>query len=185
MLESKEKYIGRKFSTVFVTKGEVDRKMVLGIIKYCKILDSEGLTPGTTGNVSVRVDNSILITAGGKDLGKLEETDIVKVIDYNEGKNIVTVAGDKEPSSETRMHWLIYRQYPEINAVIHVHNIHLLDKEKIKKSNLLITKREYPYGKKEQAREVTELLKKSNYVIIKNHGSVIVGKDLKEAFDRR
>ncbi len=177
-----ERYVGRKFKTKFIPEGNLNKKIIAEIIRYCRLLDRKGLTRDKTGNVSVRVSNSILITAGGMDLGNLGEFDIVNVRNYNKENNTVIVAGDKEPSSETIMHWLIYQNYPKVNAVVHVHDPLILDKIEIAEvMGLGITEHEEPYGTLELAEQVLNVLKKSNYVVLRNHGSVAVGKNLKEA----
>ena len=84
------------------------------IIKYGKQLGIKNMSPATSGNISVRFDENILITASETSLGDLYEEDIVQ-IDIKANK----IGEGKKPSSEKNMHCAIYRKRPDINAFIH------------------------------------------------------------------
>ena len=68
------------------------------------------------GNISVRLDDHILITPSGKNKGELKPEDLI-VID-NSGK---VVKGKNKPSSEYRMHVCIYERREDVKAIIHAH----------------------------------------------------------------
>jgi L-fuculose-phosphate aldolase len=77
----------------------------------------QGYVASNDGNISCRLDDErILTTPTGMSKGFLEMTDLV-VVDY-EGKK---VSGEKNPSSEIGMHIFLYRERPDINAVVHAH----------------------------------------------------------------
>lgn len=86
------------------------------IIEIGKRLYSKDLTYGTSGNMSVRVDEGVLITASGTSLADLCLEDIV-LIDEN-GKE---ADSDKKASSEKTLHLEIYKKRKDINAIIHCH----------------------------------------------------------------
>ena len=76
-----------------------------------------GLVAANDGNLSVRVgDNALWVTPTGVSKGSMTEDMLVKV--DLEGN---LLEGDRKPSSETRMHLRIYRENPEVRAVIHAH----------------------------------------------------------------
>ncbi|HEX3892635.1 MAG TPA: methylthioribulose 1-phosphate dehydratase [Terracidiphilus sp.] len=77
-----------------------------------------GWVPATSGNFSVRVGDHIRITATGLDKGALTPADLLDV-DF-EGR---LVAGDGKSSAETGLHAGIYRDRPEVHAILHVHTI--------------------------------------------------------------
>ena len=78
---------------------------------------AEGLTHGTSGNVSERAGDGMVITPTGLDYGICEAADIVAVT--LEG---VPRPGERRaPSTEWRMHAAIYLARPEVNAVVHGH----------------------------------------------------------------
>jgi methylthioribulose-1-phosphate dehydratase len=81
-------------------------------------LGAQGLTPATSSNFSMRLDDAhVAITISGRDKGTLTPDDIM-VIDM-EGRAVGTSA---RPSAETLLHTQIYRRYPDANAVLHTHS---------------------------------------------------------------
>ncbi|MBN2518855.1 MAG: class II aldolase/adducin family protein [Candidatus Altiarchaeota archaeon] len=172
-----ERYAGVKFKTMFVgsrgNKGESGKR----IIQISKVLAEKGLVEQKVGNVSERVESGMLITPTGQDLGSLTEEDLVKVVDYLEEANIMKVFGRKQPSSESIMHWMIYKGFQKVNAVVHVHPKDLGGKK------IPETEREQPYGTPELAKEAVKAFKenkRSKIIVLKNHGIVCIGKDLEE-----
>ena len=86
------------------------------ILYWSKRLYQKGMSPATSGNISLRTKNGILISASGTCLNDMDENDIV-LIDYNGN----VLEGSKKPSSEKIMHSVIYTQRDDINAIIHCH----------------------------------------------------------------
>lgn len=77
-----------------------------------------GLTPATSSNFSMRLDDRhAAITVSGRDKGKLTDADFL-VVDF-QGQPIAT---DKRPSAETLLHTQIYHRFPEIGCVLHTHS---------------------------------------------------------------
>jgi methylthioribulose-1-phosphate dehydratase len=88
------------------------------IVNAGKKLGAQGLTPATSSNFSMRMDQDrVAITISGRDKGTLTLSDIM-VIDMD-GNAVGTSA---RPSAETLLHTQIYRQYPDVNAVLHTHS---------------------------------------------------------------
>jgi L-fuculose-phosphate aldolase len=76
-----------------------------------------GFTPGTAGNLSIRLDaERILATPTGCSKGALRPHDIVEVDMHGN-----TVRGTREATSEIAMHLIIYRMRPDVEAVVHAH----------------------------------------------------------------
>ncbi|MFJ4788586.1 class II aldolase/adducin family protein [Streptomyces sp. NPDC088794] len=97
-----------------------DSSAVLGqersaVADSCRRLGAAGLLIGTAGNVSVRVEGLVAITATGAVLAELTP-DQVTVVDLD-GK---IVAGTLEPTSELDLHLGVYRRYGT-GAVVHTH----------------------------------------------------------------
>ena len=81
-------------------------------------LGAQGLTPATSSNFSMRLDEAhIAITVSGRDKGALT-TDDVMVTDLR-GNPIATSA---RPSAETLLHTQIYARFAHVNAVLHTHS---------------------------------------------------------------
>ena len=77
------------------------------------------LVAGNEGNISIRLnDDEILITPGGVSKGMMQPEDIVKIAP--DGTVLATRDG-KKPSSEFRMHLIIYHNRPDVHAVVHAH----------------------------------------------------------------
>lgn len=177
-----EAYGGRKFKTRFAEKKILDYTEADELITASLELKKLGLLKGIAGNLSVRHAGGFLITAGGVDKARLSSRHVVEVLGYDKASEVVYVSGLEEPSSEARMHFMIYKNFPKVNAVVHVHDKLVLDNPREAKSHgAVFTRSELPYGTEELARDVVNALKKSNYVVMANHGSVSAGSSLKEA----
>ena len=87
------------------------------IIKYGAKLGEKNMSPATSGNISVRVENNILITASGTCLADLSEDEIVLM-----DKHANVIEGSRKPSSEKNLHIAIYEMRPDINAIVHCHS---------------------------------------------------------------
>lgn len=76
-----------------------------------------GLVAANDGNLSVRVgDNALWVTPTGVSKGAMTEDMLVKLdLDGN------LLEGARKPSSETKMHLRIYKEDPDVRAVVHAH----------------------------------------------------------------
>ena len=154
-----------------------------------------GLVVGTSGNVSVRVDaNSderelMAITPSGIEYDILNTEDIL-VADMD----IEPVEGDGVPSSEAMLHAEIYRHRRDVGAVMHTHSAFAtavavagLDIPPIIDEMVLtvggeVKVAEYAFPSSEAlAANVREALGGRNAALIRNHGVVGVGADLRVA----
>jgi L-fuculose-phosphate aldolase len=88
------------------------------LIKTALALNAGGINQGTSGNISVRFDQGMLITPTGAEYHDLDFQDIVFV--DRDGQS----SGLKKPSSEWRIHHDIYRHRPDAKAIIHAHPTH-------------------------------------------------------------
>lgn len=87
------------------------------IVTTSRSLHSMGFLSGTSGNLSIRIgEDEMLITPSGKNKGDLLPEDIVK--SDLEGKRI---SGTMEPSSEIKLHIIIYKRRKDVRAVVHAH----------------------------------------------------------------
>jgi len=88
------------------------------IITNVRELSRAGLTPATSSNFSMRLDERhAAITVSGRDKGRLTEADIM-VVDFNGNP----VGSDHRPSAETLLHTQLYHRFPEIGCVLHTHS---------------------------------------------------------------
>ena len=87
------------------------------IVEVGRRLYARAYVASNDGNISVRVDESRIITTPKSVSKGFMTPDMMVVVDYDGRK----VSGDREPSSELPMHLEIYRQRADVNAVVHAH----------------------------------------------------------------
>jgi L-fuculose-phosphate aldolase len=171
-----------RFQTFYLSHEKSHCLQIQALIKVGKELSKSGLTPNATGNLSIRFGKRVVITSTGSNLGLLGPNDFVEAIDYDPSRNLAFVIGEKQPSSELPMHWLIYNNFRDVQTVIHIYDKRVLKWAEGKK-NLPLTHRVQPYGTLELALEALKVLKHSKYVILKQHGVLSVGKTINEAYE--
>jgi ribulose-5-phosphate 4-epimerase/fuculose-1-phosphate aldolase len=81
-------------------------------------LHALGLSPGTSGNLSVRRDGGLLVTPTGVGLGALT-ADAISRLD-TEGR----LQDGPPPTKEVPLHLALYRRLPAARAVVHLHSTH-------------------------------------------------------------
>jgi ribulose-5-phosphate 4-epimerase/fuculose-1-phosphate aldolase len=88
------------------------------VLTYSRELAQQGFFVGTGGNLSVRIEgeDGLAITPSGHDYGTLSQDDIC-VYDFDKQP----LETGLSPSVEMPMHIAVYRQRPDVNAVIHTH----------------------------------------------------------------
>jgi methylthioribulose-1-phosphate dehydratase len=89
------------------------------MIRDARTFYEHGWLLGTSGNLSTKVDDgSFLVTASGRDKGRLSPEDFVHC---QVDAEITSDDPNIKPSAETEIHQVIYRHIPEAGAVYHVH----------------------------------------------------------------
>ena len=160
------------------------------IIKFGKISSDRGLTPGFSGNISARCDDKILITSTGSANGFLDEDDI-SVIDFDGN----LVEGCKKPSSEKLLHIEFYNKRPDINSIFHFHSPYLTAFAVCSKSldecvlpeiiycfdKIPLAKYSLP-GSKDLVESTAKYFDNYDAVLMENHGVIVGGQDIKDAF---
>jgi L-fuculose-phosphate aldolase len=87
------------------------------IIHVGKRMYDRGYVASNDGNISVRLsEDRLLVTITGVSKGFLTSEQLV-VIDYDGN----LVSGSNKPSSEIKMHLMVYQERPDIHAVAHAH----------------------------------------------------------------
>lgn len=161
------------------------------VVDAGKRLLAEGLVARTWGNVSVRAGpDHMLITPSGRSYEGMVAADIVPV-------HLATNAyeGALKPSSEGKLHAEIYRTRPEVNAVIHTHQMNA--------STVAAARREVPPILDDMVQIIGPTVRCAGYALpstnkivrttvkalrgrmaalMANHGAVCLGRDLEEVF---
>ena len=157
-----------------------------------KSLFDRGFTCGSSGNISVRLPDGMLVTPTNSCLGRIEPDRISKLSHNGE-----LLEGDK-PSKEAFLHDSMYRVRPEENAIVHLHSTYsvavscLCD---VDKQNVLPPITAYyimrvgtlpliPYyapGDAKLAGAVEQAAQSTRSVLLANHGPVVAGVSLDAA----
>ena len=99
--------------------GADERALRAGIVATARAMNAAGVNRGRAGNVSARLSRAgfdgFLITPTGFRYEAMREDDVVAVA--GDG----TASGSHQPSSEWRFHRDIYRERPEVGAIVHTH----------------------------------------------------------------
>ena len=150
----------------------------------------QGLFTATHGTYSVRLsDDSFLITPFGQDRAYLEEDDLVRV------KGGMKELG-KTPSRAVHFHEVVYKNHPEIRAILQAHPLHAMafaitdagfDPRTIPESYILLRDiQKMPYGKlyadQEEASKYFDPAHPA--VMVENNCVIVTGNTLLQAFDR-
>ncbi len=151
------------------------------------------LTTTSGGNLSILDDNGdIWITPTGVDKGLMKPSDIVCV------KKDGTIVGDHKPSSEYPFHLAIYNERPDIKAVVHAHPPGLVAFSIVRKTpnTYVLPQTHFLCGKigyaayalpgtaELGASIALEFKKGVSVVIMENHGTVIGGGDISDAYQK-
>ena len=169
---------------------EAELKLMHELSRFGKAAVNTGLVHGSGGNLSARLpgSSSYIITKSATWLDELGIDDFVKLD-----------IGANHPlgqSSEWPLHDRSYARHPEINAMFHLHPQDAVLLDALGKSIRLFTLDDalyvnsigivdyYPNGSFEMAADAAEQLAIHNCLILRNHGSLTVGEDIKMAFRR-
>jgi L-fuculose-phosphate aldolase len=160
------------------------------VVDACQYLSRSGLVVGTAGNVSIRVDDLVVISPSGVDYGAMSPLDVgIHALD---GK---AVEATLEPSSELALHLAVYRGTDHA-AVVHTHApastalSTVVDEVPASHyySALFGGKvRVAPYagfGTQRLADNVTAALRDRTAALMGNHGAVLVGQAMPKVLDR-
>lgn len=151
----------------------------------------EKLVAGTWGNISCRVDDKyMVVTPSGASYETMKPEDVVLV-----ELETVKAADEGKPSSETPIHAAVYRNFPDVQAVVHTHSLYasvlaaanqpvkpyIGDTAMILGPDVRIAPAAMS-GSDELRDGVVEALQDRYAALMKNHGAICVGRDMEEAF---
>ena len=164
------------------------------IIDACLWMNSSGLNQGTSGNISIRTDEGILITPSSLPYEETRPEDIMLLPgDGLSGEAI----GFHRPSSEWKFHADIYKERDEIHSVVHTHStyataISMLHRDIPSVHYMIgvfggdsIRCADYAhYGSQELSENALIALKDRTGCLLGTHGMIACGGDLKQALWR-
>jgi L-fuculose-phosphate aldolase len=172
-----------------VTEVELRRDLV----RFSRLLYRLGYMPGTSGNLSVRLDASrLLVTPTGVSKFLLRPADMV-IVDLA-GKQL---NGYRRMTSEVSMHLAVYRQRTDVTAVVHSHPPiatafacvgrgldEMLCQEAVMTLGVVPLATYAATGTEEVAASLTPFIPDHDAILLANHGAVSYGRNLLEAFQK-
>lgn len=173
-----------RFQTIFLNENLSDDSQVDKLLYWCQRFHTLNMAPKSAGNLSFRTRKGFVITGTGFELKDIKKENLAEVLGIRTEKDslLVYANGQVVPSKESILHFKIYNLRPKIQAIFHLHDKTTL--ELADKLNIPVTEKEQPRGSNEQVEEAVKfLISKTgiNYFILKNHGLVSLGKNMKEA----
>ena len=167
-----------------------DQALRQQLVAVARRMNGTGLNQGTSGNLSVRIEEGILVTPSSLPYEQMEVGDLV-ALDLS-GQPLKEK--QRRPSSEWRLHADVLSCRPEAMAVLHCHPIHATalacHDRGIPAFHYMVAVaggdeiRCAPYatfGTKELSDNVVNALAQRNACLLARHGMVTLGKDLESA----
>lgn len=162
------------------------------IIDACMRMNAEGINQGTSGNISVRAGEEMLITPSGIPYDQLSPQDIIR-IDLATGRP----RGLHKPSSEWRFHRDLLVARPDMHSVVHAHPVHCtalsMLRQPIPPCHYMIglfggsdvPVADYArFGSAELSEAVVKAMAERSGCLMANHGATVLGEDLTKAMWR-
>jgi L-fuculose-phosphate aldolase len=169
------------------------------MVRVGRLIWEKGFVAATDGNLSARLaSDRLLVTPSGVSKGFLTASDLVVI--RSDGAPVFRSAyygDDSQPSSEILMHLEVYRQRPDVNAVIHAHpplatafSIAGVSLARCVLPEVVITMGGIPTaeyatpGTAEVPDSIRQAILDYDALILAHHGSLTVGDSLWEAYLR-
>ena len=175
------------------SKCQIEDELRRDLVRFGKWLYRLGFAPGTSGNLSVRLDDQrLLVTPTGVSKYLLKSTEMV-IVDL-QGRQL---AGSRKVTSEISMHLAVYQKRDDVNAVVHSHPPiatafacagraldEMLCQEAVMTLGVVPLAEYATTGTTEVAASLAPLIQGHEAILLANHGVVSYGSTLLEAFLR-
>lgn len=162
------------------------------IAELAKSLFERGYGCGSSGNISVRLDDGLLVTPTNSSMGRLDPGRISRI-----GFDGALLSGDP-PSKEAFLHLAMYEERPEMSAVVHLHStwsvaVSCLDDVDpddvlppitayyVMRVGRLPLVPYFPPGDRTLAEAVRKTARGAHAMLLANHGPVVAAKSLDAA----
>ena len=164
----------------------------LAMIEACRQMNHLGLNQGTSGNISVRVADGIVITPSGVPYDQITPEGMVK-IDLNSPPEGLPIA----PSTEWPFHQALHQTRPDMPVVLHAHppycSVVAVQRRTIPACHYMIAAfggHDVPlvdyalYGSPDLAAGVAEAMVDRHGCLMANHGATVIGETVARAMWR-
>jgi L-fuculose-phosphate aldolase len=161
------------------------------IVEVGRRLYARGYTASNDGNISVRLGPDRLLMTPTSVCKGFMAVEMMCITDLD-GKK---VAGERSPSSEMQMHLEVYRQRPDVNAVVHAHPpiatgfaVAGIPLDRAVLAEVVTTLGSVPIAEyatpstKELPAAVRQYVQAHDGMLLANHGALTLGKDLFSAY---
>ena len=173
-----------------MTSGEAKTREDICVL--AKSLFDRGYGCGSSGNISVLLDDGMIVSPTNSCMGRLDPTRLAKL-----GRDGSHLSGDK-PSKEAFLHLAMYQERPEMTSVVHLHATHSvavsclaeIDPQDVlppitayyvMRVGQLPLVPYFPPGDMALADAVRATAKHHHAMLLANHGPVVAGKTLEAA----
>ena len=163
------------------------------IVEVGRRLWERGYVASNDGNISVRLDESRLITTPKNVSKGFMKPDMMVITDLDGRK----IAGERDPSSEIKMHLEVYRNRPDIRAVVHAHPptatgfaVAGIPLDRAVLAEVITTLGSIPIAEyatpstEELPAAVRKYVKAHDGLLLANHGALAMGGDVMSAYYR-
>jgi len=161
------------------------------IVEVGRRMYARGYTASNDGNISVRLGPDRLLMTPKSVCKGFMTPDMMCITDL-EGRKL---QGDRDPSSEMLMHLEVYRQRPDVQAVVHAHPptatgfaVAGIPLDRAVLAEVLTTLGSIPIAEyatpstRELPEAVRKYIKAHDGMLLANHGALTVGSDLYGAY---
>jgi len=161
------------------------------IVEVGRRMYARGYTASNDGNISVRLDGGRLLMTPKNVCKGFMDPQMMCITDLD-GKKL---AGERDPSSEMQMHLEVYRQRPDVQAVVHAHPpvatafaVAGIPLDRAVLAEVVTTLGSVPIADyatpstKELPNAVSQYIKAHDGMLLANHGALTVGTDLFSAY---
>lgn len=173
---------------------KLERELRKDIVTQCRVMNSSGINQGTSGNISVRFEDRMLISPSAIPYDQMTPESIASIkLDDPTG----AWDGPFRPSTEWRFHQKLLCEHDEAKAVVHAHPTYC--------TTLAIARKSIPachymiaafggndvrcsdyatYGTEELSQHVLKAMEGRQACLLANHGMITIGEDLAKAMWR-
>jgi L-fuculose-phosphate aldolase len=163
------------------------------LVRFGRMLHRLGFMPGTSGNLSVRLDDHrLLVTPTGVSKFLLRSADMVLIDPHGRPLN-----GHRKVTSEVSMHLAVYRQRGDVKAIVHSHPPiatafacagrgleEMLCQEAVMTLGVVPLANYATTGTEEVAASLAPFIPDHDAILMANHGAVSYGSTLLQAFQK-
>lgn len=159
------------------------------LVATARRMSALGLTPGMTGNVSVRAPGGLLVTPSGMAYDALGADDVVQLAADGTPR-----PGQRAPTSEWQLHAALLAARPDVGAIVHTHSMFCTAVACLRRAipavHYMVVRAgldEIPcatyatFGTAELAHAAVAALAGGRACLLANHGMVALGDDLPSA----